>query len=174
MPGGIKTNSITNANVYLDGGTLLGQAEEIKLPEVKVKTVERKALGMVAGIKLPTGIEALEGEIKFNSFYPEAMRKAANPFQSVSLQCRANVETFTSQGRAEQRPLVVFLTVNFTEFPLGNFKQNEPGEFAVKFTATYVKVVEDGKTVMELDCMANLYEVDGVDLLADYRTNIGG
>lgn len=40
---------------------------------------EHKALGMVGKIELPAGFDKLEGEIKWNSFYHEVMRKTANP-----------------------------------------------------------------------------------------------
>lgn len=43
-----------------------------------------------------------------------------------------------------------------------------------KFSATYIKQVVDGNDVLEVDAMANIYKVNGVDKLDLYRTNIGG
>ena len=56
-----QINAIYNANVYLDGNNLLGKAGEFKLPEFEIGQDEYKALGMVGTIKLPNGVEALEG-----------------------------------------------------------------------------------------------------------------
>jgi P2 family phage contractile tail tube protein len=39
---------------------------------------------------------------------------------------------------------------------------------------TYVKVEIDGQPVVEFDAIANIYKVDGIDILAQYRSNIGG
>ena len=44
--GKIAINRITNANVYIDGASLLGRAEEVELPQIKAKMSEHKALGL--------------------------------------------------------------------------------------------------------------------------------
>ena len=60
----ISINRLTNANVYLDGGSMLGRAEEVNLPVLKAKMAEHKALGMVGTIEAFAGFEKLEGKIK--------------------------------------------------------------------------------------------------------------
>ena len=88
----IEINRITNANIYLDGTNLLGRAEEVKLPDVSMIMQEHKALGMVGKVELPAGFDKLEGEIKWNSFYRDAMLSAvqvagtAVSFQRPALQ----------------------------------------------------------------------------------------
>ena len=62
-----EINAIYNANVYLNGNNLMGQAAEFKMPEIEIAQDEHKGLGMVGTIKLPSGVEALEGEITWNS-----------------------------------------------------------------------------------------------------------
>ncbi|MCB5649857.1 phage major tail tube protein [Bifidobacterium breve] len=37
-----------------------------------------------------------------------------------------------------------------------------------------MKQVVDGETLLELDYMANIFRVNGVDQLSTYRNNIGG
>jgi P2 family phage contractile tail tube protein len=90
------------------------------------------------------------------------------------LQARGSLETYNSQGRQAQVPYVVFITCSFFEVPTGDFKQNDKAEFQSKFSATYIKQVVDGNDVLEVDAMANIYKVNGVDKLDLYRTNIGG
>jgi P2 family phage contractile tail tube protein len=171
---GITLNTLNNANIYIDGNSLLGQAEEFKLPTVKFKMADHKAVGMVGTIKLPSGFDALEGEIKWNSFYREVWNKLLDPYTAIQLQARGSLETYNSQGRQAQVPYVVFLTCSFSEVPMGDFKQNDKAEFQSKFTATYIKQTVDGNDVLEVDAMANIYKVNGVDKLDLYRTNIGG
>ncbi|WP_027809960.1 phage major tail tube protein, partial [Burkholderia cenocepacia] len=62
MAGKIEINRITNANIYVNGNSLLGRAEEIKLPDISAIMQEHKALGMVGKIELPAGFDKLEGE----------------------------------------------------------------------------------------------------------------
>lgn len=170
----ISLNRVTNANIYIEGNCLLGRAEEIKLPDINMAMDEHKALGMMAKIELPNGFEKLEGEIKLNSFYPEVWAKVNNPFGMVQMQCRSSLETWDSTGRAQQRALVTFMSVLFKKNPMGTFKQNDKAEFQSGYTCYYVKQVLDGVDMVELDVMANIFKVNGIDQLALYRTNIGG
>lgn len=174
MAGGIQINRIVNANVYVNGNSMLGKAEEIKLPDVQTIMQEHKALGMVGKIELPAGFDKLEGEIKWNSLYSDVALVMANPFKAVQLQCRSSIEQYTTQGRSREVALVTYLTVMFKKNPLGTFKQHENVDLSSSFGATYVKQVVDGDEVLEIDYMANIFRVGGKDVLATYRSNLGG
>ena len=169
----ISINRLTNVNVYLDGASLLGRAEECKLPAVKTIQAEHKALGMVGKTAFFSGLDKLEAEFKWNAFYPEVMSKAANPFNAVSLQVRGSVETWGSDGRTDEKSMVVHLQGTFKEFPLGEFKPHDNALFNTKMNVTYFKCLCDGEELYEVDILANIYKVKGVDLLANYRANIG-
>ena len=168
----ITINRITNANVYLDGGSQLGRAEELKLPDIMMKMTEHKALGMVATPEFFAGIDKMGGEIKWASFYPEVMAKVANPFKFVTLQARSSVSTLNAQGLAAEKPLVTLLTVGFTQYSAGNFKQHENADFPSKYTCYYMKQTFDGQDTVEIDVLSNIFKVNGVDLLANYRANV--
>lgn len=170
----IEINRITNANIYIDGSSLLGRAEEITLPNIKTKLAEHKALGMVGTMEFFAGLEKMEAKIKWASLYPDVMKKAANPSKTVQLQARASMETYTGQGRTAQVPVVVMLTAAFKSFPLGSFKQHDNAEYETELTVYYAKLIVDGKDIFEVDVLENIYKVDGVDILAEYRANIGG
>ena len=170
----IQLNRVTNANIYVDGNCLLGKAEEIKLPDITTVMSEHKALGMVSKIELPSGFEKMEGEIKWNSFYRDVWLKMNNPYSMVQLQVRSNVETYGAMGRMQQQPLVTFLSVMFKKNPMGTFKQNDNAEFSSSFACYYIKQQLAGEDMLELDVLANIYKVGGVDQLDIYRNNIGG
>ena len=170
----IQLNRITNANIYVDGNCLLGKAEEIKLPDITAMMSEHKALGMVGKIELPSGFEKMEGEIKWNSFYRDVWLKMNNAYSMVQLQVRSSVETYGAMGRMQQQPLVTFLSVMFKKNPMGTFKQNDNAEFSSSFACYYIKQQLAGEDMLELDVLANIYKVGGVDQLDIYRNNIGG
>lgn len=121
-------NAIYNANVYLDGVNLLGRAAEFKMPEIEISQDEHKGLGMVGTIKLPSGVEALEGEITWNSVYPEVAAKAFNPFKAAQLMVRGNLQTFNAQGLAQEVPVVITVAALFSKNALGTFKPKEKSE----------------------------------------------
>ncbi|BDV42440.1 phage major tail tube protein [Geotalea uraniireducens] len=172
--GQIAIKQITNANVYMDGASFLGKVEEAKLPDVVATLAEHKALGMIGKVELPNGIDKMEMTMKWNSLYGDVLKKAANPFTAVQLQCRCSQETYTGQGRTEEVPVTVFLTGTFKKFPLGGFKQHENVEAETTLAITYFRLVVNGEDIVEVDVLANIYKVGGVDLLAQFRSNIGG
>lgn len=169
----IALNRLTNANIYLNGKSLLGRAEEINLPDIKHKLSEHKALGMVGVTELWSGIEKLEAKIKWNSFYADVHKQFANPFRSLNLQVRSSLEVYNSQGRAQQQPVVVYLTGQSKNFPTGNFKQHDNVELESNMTITFVKVVVNGEPIVEVDVLANIFKVAGEDVMAQYRANLG-
>jgi P2 family phage contractile tail tube protein len=173
MSGKIELNTLKNANIYINGNCLLGRADEIKLPEIKLKMVEHKALGMVGTIKLPGGLEALEGEIKWNSFYEDVWEQVLDPYTAVQLQVRGNLETHGGAGRIAQKTYTVMLSVQFDSVALGTFKQNDNAEFPSKFYASYIKQQVAGQDVIEFDVMANIWKKKGKDMLEQYRNNVG-
>jgi P2 family phage contractile tail tube protein len=169
----IAVNRLTNANIYVDGQSFLGRAEEVNLPDIKHMLSEHKALGMMGKVELWSGIDKLEAKIKWNSFYSDVFKKFANPFKTLNLQVRSSLETYTSQGRSAQEPVVVYLTGMSKNMPTGNYKQHDNVELESNLTVTYVKLVIGGETVMEVDVLANIFKVDGQDIQAQYRANLG-
>ena len=171
----IAINRITNANVYMNGNVnLLGKVEEITLPNIKIKTAEHKALGMIGAIELPSGLEKLEGKIKWTSFYEAELGTFAHPLKTIQLQVRGSLETYNALGLASEVPVVGALTILSKGLPLGAFKQNDNVELETDFAAYYVKLTVGGKDIVEVDVFANIYKAHGVDILANYRNNIGG
>jgi P2 family phage contractile tail tube protein len=171
--GKVQINRLTNANVYLDGKSFLGMAEEISLPQIKHMMSEHKAIGMVGKMEFFAGIEKMEAKIKWNSFYPSAMKKMANPTAMLQMQVRGSLETYESSGRTAQVPVVCYISCFAKDIPMGNYKQHDNVEVESNLNVIYCKMEIDGAAIVEVDVMANIYKVDGVDILAQYRENVG-
>lgn len=165
-------NQVDNANVYINGNSLIGKAKTVKTPEFEVEFVEHDNLGLVGVIKLPSKVNALEGEITWDGFYPEVAAIASNPFKTAQLMVRANVRVFNAAGLAEEVPLVLTLNAMFSKFDLGEYKK-EPMEYPMTYQVHSIKQVINGKEVLFYDAFGNQYRVAGQDILQKYRTNIG-
>jgi uncharacterized protein len=170
----IAVNKLTNANIYVNGNSLLGRASEIEVPNVEFIMAEHQALGMVGKTEFFSGIEVLECTVKWNSFYADVYRRTSNPLQALNMQVRGNLQSFGSSGLQQEVAAVVSMTATPKNIPGGNFKQHENVELETLFTVTYMKIEIGGETLTEIDFLANIFKVNGVDLLATYRTNIGG
>lgn len=165
--------AIYNANVYVDGNSLLGKASEVKLPDFEITQDEHKGLGLFATIKLPSGAEALEGEITWNSLYPEVAEKLYNPFRGAQLMVRANQQLHDAAGLVKEVPVVTFLTVLPSKNGLGTFKPKEKSEHNTTYQATEIRQIIDGREVLYFNTFKNIYRVGGKDVLSQMRKNIG-
>ncbi|MGX2974743.1 phage major tail tube protein [Ursidibacter arcticus] len=169
----VVINEVSNANIYINGNSFLGRAKSIKLPEFEVEFTEHDNLGLIGKLKLPNKVNALEGEIVWDGFYPEVSALAYNPFKAVQLMVRANVKAFNSLGAAAEVPLVMTMTVAFSKTAVGEYKK-EATEYAMTYQVNNIKQVIDGKEVLYFDAFSNNYRVAGEDILSKYRANIGG
>jgi P2 family phage contractile tail tube protein len=169
----VKINRITNANVYLEGVGLLGQAEECNMPEIKFKAAEHKALGMVGTAEFTSGIDKMETKIKWNSFYKETLSKLANPYKTVKIQIRGSLQEWESANMTGETQITAYLRVSVANFPGASFKQHDNVEMESQFKVYYYKLEIGDQEIVEVDVLANIHKQDGVDLLADYRANTG-
>lgn len=169
----VQINQIVNANVYIDGNSLLGKAKEFKLPDIEFEFIEHKPLGLHGTLKLPAGINALEGEVTWDSYYPEVRVKTSNPYKNVQLMVRSNVQVFDARGLVAEEPMVTIMNVSFSKTTGGSLKNKETTEHNDAFQIYSIKQSVAGKEVLFVDVFANMFRVNGEDVLAKYRTNIG-
>jgi len=169
----ININRLTNANCYVDGNSLLGQVEEASLPDIKKVMSEHKGLGMIGKLEFPSGIDKLDAKLKFNSFYPDVMKSAAGFNKAVKLQLRSSSQVYQGGDMTSEKPYVVFMTGQFTNFPAGAFKAMDNVEIELNVSITAIRIEYDRQEVLNYDANANIYIVDGVDQLSEYRANLG-
>jgi hypothetical protein len=170
----IQINSLTNANIYIDGAGLLGRAEEIQIPHPRHKMIDYKGLGMAGSAELWGGVEKLEAKIKWASFDADSIRLAASPFQSHQFQVRGNIEQYTSQGRSAQLPVVYLMTGVFKDAGAPLFKKGQMVATESAISVQHCELYVSGAQIYLYDVFANIYVVGGADQLATFRANIGG
>ena len=169
----VQINQIVNANIYMDGNSLLGKAKEFKLSDIEFEQIEHKGLGMHGTIKLPAGMNAIESEVIWDSFYPEVRAKAYNPYKNVQLMARSNLQVFDARGLAAEVPMITIMNVSFSKTTGGSLKNKEATEHSDTFQVYSIKQMVDGKEILFIDVFANIFRVNGQDVLQKYRTNIG-
>jgi uncharacterized protein len=170
----IQINSLTNANIYIDGAGLLGRAEEIEIPNPRHKMIDYKGLGMAGTAELWAGVEKLDSRIKWVSFDSETLSLAASPFQTHSFQVRGNLEQYTSQGRTVQLPVVYLMTGVFKDAGSPTFRQHRMVETTSVVSIYHCELYVSGVQIYLYDVFANMYVVGGVDQLSTFRSNLGG
>lgn len=171
--GVVAIRRITNANVFMNGNTQLGKLEEFNLPDVEGLFSEHKALGMFGKLELPTGLDKMAADMKWNSLYDDAAKVYYNIFGAVQLQVRTSVEGYGGTGRNAQVPLVTTIVGQFRNLPFGKYKQHDNVELSSKFNIMAITQRYNGVELITIDVTANIYRVNGVDLLAQWKLNLG-
>lgn len=169
----IKTMKLRDANVYVNSTSTHGQSTEITLPEIIPSKNEYKALGMVGVRKFFTGFDAMECSIKWNSPENEVAIACSNPLEVVNLMIRSSRDVYEGGNLVRQEPVVFFVKGTPANIPLGTLKPKEDTETETKLDLTYIKWVQNGVEILELDIDNNIFVVGGEDLLATYRENLG-
>lgn len=163
-------NSITNANVYLQGIKLAGKISELELPSVKTITQEIKALGLYGTTEIPTGIEKMEAKFKFNAIYPDVW-KNENPHKTSSVIVKSNMQSVSSEGVSKNVAVTATINGLFKEMPTGAIKPGEKLESEHLMVANYYKLEVGDDVIWEIDVFNNIFKHFGVDLLEEFNTN---
>ena len=166
-------NRLNNVNIYANGASLLGKAKELELPELTQVTDENKPLGAIGTTEYFSGFEKMEAKIIWSSLYGDVMALIADPFKVHNLQVRGSLDQHDSSGAQTPKPVVIYLTARFKSVPFGSFKAMENVELETNLAVTAIKMEIDGRPIVEFDATAMIYKVEGRDILAAYRENIG-
>lgn len=170
----IQINSLTNANIYIDGVGLLGRAQEVDIPQPRHRMIDYKGLGMVGTAELWSGVEKLEARIRWASFDAETLTMSASPFQTHSFQVRGSLDQYTSQGRSAELPVVYLMTGVFKDAGTAAMRQQAMVETSSIVSVYHCELYVAGTQIYLYDVFANVYVVGGVDQLSTFRTNLGG
>ena len=65
---------------------------------------------MVGKVDLWAGVDKLEADFKWSSFYPDVIVTIANPFVAVALQVRGSLQNWDDSGLVSEVPVVVHMT----------------------------------------------------------------
>lgn len=169
-----EVNKVYHANVYIDGtNNQVGRLSEVKLPDLAPIMSEHKAIGQFGTLELPAGLGVLTLTCKWNGYYPDVMKMAADPFRTRRFQIRGNLETYGTEGRLAQVPIIVQVGGRWKKAGGATFKAQESGEFDDEITCNYYRCEVDGRELYEIDVVNNIWKVDGRDLLEILRKNLG-
>lgn len=163
-------NSITNANVYLEGLRLAGKLSDLTLPDVKFKTEESQSLGMFGSVEIPVGLEKMEAKFKFNAIYADAWRKE-KPNRTSTVIVKSNMTRHNQSGTVENIPVTVTIGGFFREIPGGSIKPGAKMETDHVMSVSRYKLVVGGEVIYDIDVHNNILIHAGEDILASFKSN---
>ena len=168
----MQISKLTHCNVYLAGTSFVGQFSEVSVPEVKHKAQEHKAGDMIGTRKVSGPLEAMEITLKADGFYPEMHGMFCNPDKELKLQVRCNLKRYAG-GMAVDVPVSMDIVGWCSSNKVGTLTAQDYAKPEYKLEVSYFALRVAGLEVQAVDVDNHIHRVNGVDLLAAFRINLG-
>ncbi len=161
-------------NLFNDGLSYMGVVSSVTLPKLTRKLENYRGGGMNGAAPVDMGLDddALSVEWTIGGFPDDQLwaQYAAASAASVPLRfCGSYQRDDTGDTVAVE----IVLRGRHKEFDFGDQKQGEDTETKISTQCTYFKLTVDGKERIEVDIVNMVERVNGVDMLAQHRRNIG-
>lgn len=166
MPRKLKDQMLfNNANAYL------GEVSSVTLAKLVRKFEDWRGAGMDSPIKIDMGGEALEIEWSAGGPLKDVLKQyGALAMDGVQLRFAG---AYQADDTGEVAAIEMFVRGRHEEIEMGEQKVGDGGEFKVKTSLAYYRLEWDGEVLIEIDPLARILTVGGVDLLAARRAAIG-
>lgn len=166
-------DKVLNYNVYDDTEKLVGVAAEVTLPTLESMSETVSGAGLLGEFESPTigHFGSITIEIQFRALMDKSFSLLKNSGRSIVL--RATQQSYDmSGGGIQKRGLKITLRGIPKALELGKLAVGAPTESKNTTEVLYIKIEENGRTLLELDKLNFIYIVDGEDMLADVRNLI--
>lgn len=169
----MKVVKVFDANVYVNNASKHGLAAEVTCPDITAVMTDYNALGMVGSAEFFNGFDKMEATIKWTYPDNEIKKVCANFLKPIDLMVRSSKAEHDNGGITSEKPIVIYMKGYPKKHAGGTYKKKEDTDVDTVFSVLYYKEEVDGETIVELDVLNNIYKVDGEDLLAERRQNLG-
>lgn len=166
-------DKVVNFNVYDEGNKLVGISGEITLPDFEAMTETLSGAGILGELESPTPghFGSQEIEIPFRTLTQSALKMLENENNTFIFRAAQQSRALTG-NKTEIRPLKIITKGAAKGVNLGKLGVGAQTETTVTQEIYYIKVEENGETLLELDKLNFIYIVNGVDKLEAVRNAI--
>ncbi|MBA1289169.1 phage major tail tube protein [Pseudomonas japonica] len=164
---------LKHMNLFNDGHSYVGVCASVTLPKLGRKLEAWRGGGMEGPVKVDLGHsdDGIQVEWTLGGLDLVVLRQfGAVKADGVMLRWAGSYQR-DDTGDTSAVELVV--RGRHEELDMGEGKPGENTEHKITTACSYYKLTVDGKEEIEIDLLNFLYLVDGKDLLAEHRKNIG-
>lgn len=162
---------LKNFNVFLNGVSQIGTANEVALTKLTRKLEEFRAAGMNGPVSADLGMEKMEIEHTYGGFMREVYAQwGATRVDGILLRFAG---AYQRDDTGDVDAVEIVVRGRHSEIDAGNAKAGDDTTFKVTSQLSYYKLVINGATVVEIDLLNMIEIIDGVDMLAAHRAAIG-
>lgn len=163
---------LKNMNLFLDGTSHLGQVVEVTLPKLAIKMEGYRAGGMIGELMIDQGLEKIELEFTLGGLIDSAFKRFGAVTHDAVLARFAGAYQDDATGAVKALEQIV--RGRYAEIDPGNAKPGTDTEHKYKLAASYYRMDVDGQPWIEIDLLAAIFIVNGIDRYAEIRAAIGG
>lgn len=160
-------------NVFMDGESYLGVAEEYSPAKLTKKFEKYRGGGLLGAASIDMGYDdgALDTEVTFGGYVADLMRKHnASKHDGVALRFAG---AFQRDDTGEVSAVEITTRGRIEEIDRGSYKVGDNSQTKFKLTNTYYREVVDGVEVCEIDLVNMVEKFNGDDKLVDIRRALG-
>jgi len=164
---------VINYNVYLGNDKLIGINASVTLPKLEQMSTTISGAGIAGEYEsaVPGHFGKIETDITFNTVSEESSQLLVPGTKTLVF--RASQQSYdVAGGQMNYRALKISMKVLSKGIDLGKLSVGKQTETKNTFEVVYIKVEENGKTLIELDKLNFIFKVNGIDVLADIRNQI--
>lgn len=163
---------IEDWGLYLDDGSYLGRATEVKLPDLVRKTEDHTPGGALGELAIDTGVyQKLEFELTLTDISSILTTKVKqNKISEHKIELRAMARNDLTGDKKSVR---ITMGGRINEISRENFKTGEISSLTLKGAATSYEESFGGKIVRHLDLLNRIDSVNGFDSKEQNRNFIG-
>ena len=160
-------------NLFNEGNSYLGQTGEVTLPKLGRKLENWRGGGLIGNVKVDFGLsdDMIEMTWKLGGIDPLVIQQYGAA--SISAFGLRFAGSYQRDDTGETTAVEISLRGRHEEIDFGNAKSGDDTEMTMKTIWSYYKLSIDGATVIEIDIPNLICMVNGVDLYAKHRENIG-
>ncbi len=164
---------LKNFNIYVDGGSMVGVAQEMTLPKLTQKLIAYRGGGMMASVNVELGFDdgALDMDMSVGGLVVNLLKKMGT-MTADGMQLRF-VGAYQDDSTAVYKTCTIQTRGRFTEVDWGTAKVGEDTTHKYTLKNTYVKITVDGEVVLEVDALNMIWVVGGEDKMAALRKAMG-
>ena len=166
-----RTHLVNKSKVSSGGKGLIGAAAEVTLPKITnlVETLEGAGVSGKMDVSVIGLIENMELELSFDSLCNDIF-SIMDPIESENITINGAIQGMDIGTRkAGFVDLSVIVAGQAKEFNPGVVKAGGKMGSSVTMTLDYYKLILDGKTMVEIDRMGDVFTINGKDVLRAVR-----
>jgi len=159
--------TIRNFNAFIDGFSYFGLASEAKLPQPKITTEAHRGAGMDGPVGIDMGTEAMSAEVTLSEHRPELLKLLGEQRRLVLRPAQV------SPDGVDTDTIIATIGGLITATESGDLKPGANAVLKLVWDVRYYRLEMNGAELVEIDLVAGIRRIGGVDQLAQLRRAMG-